>query len=626
MCKVRLIGLKSSIRRTVGLLHEYGGTQIRKIEDEEAKSIGAMENYGEISERLVKADALATALEKYASGAKANGKSPALRQSEAEKLGREVSRLNSRMDGLANEASMLAETKKTLETFSKFSIDFNALETESLALIAGTIDSKKAFSIKARIGKITDRFEVLHKSVSREKDLAIIAIEKSKAEEAKSALAGTGFESAAIPKISGSINAELKSNEKRAKEMESERASIEKEFTKIAARDYSPLLALRESLVMEAERSGVTENFVGTENAFIMEAYLPEKNYEEFGAFAEKNFGAKVFRKKISPQSLEEMHEETPTLLDHSKVLSPFEFMTRFMSMPRSNELDPTVIFLIFFPFFYGMIVGDVIYGVVSFLLARWIVKKSAPDGILRPIGMIWMWGSIPTIIFGLVFDEFAGLPHERILEILGFGNLALYQGFERMHNIETLLAASILVGLFTVSMGFLLGFVNAMKHHDRKHAIAKLGWFGLMVFGTITISTAMFRSFPQEYLLPAALLMLVSAIPVIKVEGIIGVMEIPSVVGNVLSFARILAVGLVGVVIAMILNDLAFPSPEKGLLLFLLLPLFVVGHIFNAFLAMFEALIQGARLNFVEFYSKFFNGGGKEFAPFKAVRKYTKQ
>ncbi|MEM4391118.1 MAG: hypothetical protein QXX06_04640, partial [Candidatus Diapherotrites archaeon] len=134
-----------------------------------------------------------------------------------------------------------------------------------------------------------------------------------------------------------------------------------------------------------------------------------------------------------------------------------------------------------------------------------------------------------------------------------------------------------------------------------------------------------MFGSFPEYFLFPSALIVSLCAVFVIKEEGIIGAIEIPGVVGNILSFARIIAVGLVGTVIASILNTMALPSAENGFLILFTLPLFIFGHLFNAFLAMFEALVQGARLNVVEFYSKFFEGGGEEFSPFRFRSKYLK-
>jgi V/A-type H+-transporting ATPase subunit I len=99
--------------------------------------------------------------------------------------------------------------------------------------------------------------------------------------------------------------------------------------------------------------------------------------------------------------------------------------------------------------------------------------------------------------------------------------------------------------------------------------------------------------------------------------EGLMGLFEVPGVVSNVLSYVRIAGVGVVGVVLAEIINEFLAPSPSLGVLNLIIFPLFIVFHFANAFLAMFESLVQVGRLNLVEFYSKFYHGGGKPFKPF---------
>jgi V/A-type H+-transporting ATPase subunit I len=99
--------------------------------------------------------------------------------------------------------------------------------------------------------------------------------------------------------------------------------------------------------------------------------------------------------------------------------------------------------------------------------------------------------------------------------------------------------------------------------------------------------------------------------------EGFIGLLEIPGLMGNALSYARIAAIGVVGVVLAEIINEYFAPTPSAGLFLIITIPLFLIFHFVNMFVAMFEALIQGGRLNLIEFRSKFLKGGGSVFAPF---------
>ena len=99
------------------------------------------------------------------------------------------------------------------------------------------------------------------------------------------------------------------------------------------------------------------------------------------------------------------------------------------------------------------------------------------------------------------------------------------------------------------------------------------------------------------------------------------GAVELPGILGNSLSYARIAAVGIAGVALAEVINESFMPGPEKGLMLLIILPLFLVLHVLNAGLTMVESIVQGGRLNLVEFYGKFFQGGGKAFVPFSVER-----
>lgn len=623
MSKIRLIGLKTNLKKTVESLEEYGGVEIKKLSSKEAENSKAFEDHALIVEKLVKTEAMLNALEKKEvkgkikisvlqdfSGGKSFGKVEA-----------QIEEIASKISDIDNEIEILKDEKETLKLFANFDIDFSWFDSQSIELTAGTISSINNSKLD---DKLTGNADFTGKTIGKGKSLYLIAFEKGtlKIDD----LSSLGFDRIQIPSIKTKPSLELKTVDKKTSALEKKKISLKKDLDGISKKNYTTLIALKEYLEMESEKASLPEKFLETGHSFILEAYLPERNFGKFSLFVKEKFGKTVFIQHFSSETLEKNNELTPTLTEHSALVKPFESIAKFISIPKSNELDTTLIFLIFFPFFYGMIVGDFIYGIISFLIAHWILGKVSKDGIMNPVAKIWMWGSIPTMLFGILFDEFAGFSHTKLFELIGIHSVTLYHGVERLHNIELLLGASLLLGVFTMAMGFLLGYVNASKHGDKKHALAKLGWFGIVIFGTILITTVMFNSFPQEFLLPIGVLLVISLIPIIMVEGIMGIMELPSVVGNVLSFARILAVGLVGVVIASILNDLAFPSLDKGLMLIIFLPLYIFGHLFNAFLAMFEALIQGARLNFVEFYSKFYEGGGQEFAPFKFERKYIKE
>jgi V/A-type H+-transporting ATPase subunit I len=255
------------------------------------------------------------------------------------------------------------------------------------------------------------------------------------------------------------------------------------------------------------------------------------------------------------------------------------------------------------------------------------MLGKVQKGGLGHGVASIWRFSAAAGIIFGLIFDEWLGMSSYQLLQLLGeWGilNLAamgitgpLYAGFSRSHNVSLLLGFSILLGLVHLAFGFFLGALNEWNH-NRKHAIGKLAWIFIEIGGAIAVASLMLSMLPAEIgLMGVGLLVLATAVMALT-EGPVGLIELPGLIGNVLSYARIAAVGLVGVLLAELINSIFMPSPGEGLLYaVLMVPLLLLFHVLNIGLAMVECLVQGGRLNLVEFYSKFFHGGGREFTPF---------
>jgi len=182
-------------------------------------------------------------------------------------------------------------------------------------------------------------------------------------------------------------------------------------------------------------------------------------------------------------------------------------------------------------------------------------------------------------------------------------------------------------VGAAHILLGFLLGFINAWRHKDMRHAAAKLGWMGVEISGIALVMTYLFNMFSPDVGMAAAVIFGISLIPIVRAEGPLGLVEIPSLAGNILSYARVMAVGLAGVVVVEeIINKMVLPDPSTGMMFFVILPIFIVLQILHVIIDMFEALVQGARLNLIEFFSKFYKGGGVPFEPFKVERMYSEE
>jgi V/A-type H+-transporting ATPase subunit I len=191
------------------------------------------------------------------------------------------------------------------------------------------------------------------------------------------------------------------------------------------------------------------------------------------------------------------------------------------------------------------------------------------------------------------------------------------------MKHILELVGLTAFVGMIHLAFGFAIGAINEWKH-NKKHAMAKIAWIGVEIGMLLTLLPAIGLVAMPALMYAGLAVLVISVIALAITEGILGIIELPGLLGNILSYTRIAAIGIVGIVIAeILLNQFVIPLPEHGIFALLLLPLFLLLHVVNAFIAMFESLVQGGRLNIVEFRSKFLHGGGEIFVPFSVKKEY---
>lgn len=236
------------------------------------------------------------------------------------------------------------------------------------------------------------------------------------------------------------------------------------------------------------------------------------------------------------------------------------------------------------------------------------------------------MIGAIPTFILGILFDEYFGYSHKAIL-----GQSYYTASLHRVGDVQGLLLVTILVGWISMALGFLLGAINEW-HHSKKHATAKLAWILIQIGGTLLVTTYLLGATGADLGMAGALIFAAGAIIVFITEGAMGLVEIPGLASNIMSYARIAAVGVGGVILAEAINELLLPNTASlssgdpwAILIFVLIAIaYALAHAANAFIAMFESLIHGSRLSVIEFFGKFFKGGGKLFKPFELRQKYV--
>lgn len=474
----------------------------------------------------------------------------------------------------------------------------------------------------------------------------VITIPAKKDAELARIAAEFRFSISHIPVMTGKPAAYKASLESKLAEKKKDIENIHAELREISKEHYEKIAQIREQLEIENRKMEVSEKLSSTQDSFVMEGWIPKKHYRSLVSLVEKAAGNSVIINTI------ETKEDPPTMLSNPKSLQPFEFFIRFYSLPKEYEIDPTTIFSLIFPFFFGIMVGDWGFGLVILAVALWMRKKLTTPGAktILPKGLtkfaLTVFGrnallvlakalipaSMVAIVVGLLFNGFFGFPllPVTVFEVVPGFTSTLFAGFPQQPTvlfhysemIPKLLLFTGYIGLAMVTFGLVLGLINEIRLKHRKRAVSKIGWlllaWGIALFGLNLIHKGPISPYP----LAAA----VVGIGMIAVsEGALGLIEIPSIISHILSYTRILGIMLAAVYLSYVL-DLIFLklAPKSPLFAVVGAIILVFGQLFTLGIAVLEPGIQGARLLYVEFFSKFYYGNGKIFSPFGTKRRYT--
>jgi V/A-type H+-transporting ATPase subunit I len=329
---------------------------------------------------------------------------------------------------------------------------------------------------------------------------------------------------------------------------------------------------------------------------------MPRAAEHELETCLRKDFGGTV---EVEIVSSEEWSGETaPVVLKNPRLFQPFEAITGMMPLPKYGTIDPTPFVAVFFPMFFGLVLGDIGYGVILGVISLILRLRSRSGTKLRSVSEIGLACALFTIVFGFLYGElFGDLGHRIGLHPIIFNREEAFFPF---------LGLAVALGVVHVVLGLLLGAVQLFQRNKR-HALGR-GIAALMVVLIVMALMAAGGMLPDRFFTPLVITTLVALPALVIAEGVLAPVELVSTLGNILSYARIMAVGTASVMMAVVANRMvgALGGVVVGVMCALLF------HLINFVLGVFSPTIHMLRLHYVEFFGKFFSPGGSQYQPFR--------
>ncbi|MDR3291940.1 MAG: V-type ATP synthase subunit I [Methanobrevibacter sp.] len=535
--------------------------------------------------------------------------------------------IEDQLNSIDNKKSELKSNKLLATKLKDLDIDLSLLnETKYTFTVVGRIDAESVDNFKKESAKITDKFLIFDTPDEDKLKKIIVLVTLSEFKDDLYSLIRTfDFEKFETDNISGKPNDVISLADSELISLEKEKSHLSLKLKEIAEKYDDDVLVLKEQLEIEKERNEVFSTFGETNKTVMLEAWLPLKDVDKAKNLIELSTeGHSV----VEIEDIGEDDSETPVLHNNPKIVKPYEFLVDMYSPVKYREIDPSVLVFIMFPFFFGFCLTDAFYGLMLVVLGIVLIKGMGKvNETMGKFGNIIIACGLWTIVLGLITNGLLGDFFSRFLHINLPTVIAQFDAFKNPVNI---LIVAIAIGFVYNTLGFILGIINNFRYGEKKEALgSQIVWIIFEVGLAFLVAGMLIPSLGIIGQGIGAVLLIATLVILFYCDGILGVMDVFSWLGNLLSYARLLALCLATAGIAMTVNIIAemigsmLPIPYLSLIIAIFI--FIAGHIANFLFQVLGAFINALRLHYVEFFAQFFLGGKNSFSPFSASRILTK-
>ena len=464
------------------------------------------------------------------------------------------------------------------------------------------------------------------KEVSSERENHYIALlyHNKDAKAVRETVSVFGAREFSMSEMYGTFKDRIAESQQEIKELEAAVKAKEEELEQLGPKLEGLQLA-SDAVKVRIQCFSGQENFMQTETVNIITGWIPASQKEalnskldEFGCYCE--------------YEVPEKDEEFPVLLKNSKIVEPFGALTEMYSMPHSHSIDTNWAIGLFFFIFFGMMLSDAGYGLVlifgGFLGAKFLDLGDGAKRLFRLLG----FGGISTVFWGALYGSWFGDVIPKFAETFLGKSVSIPMLIDPLNQPMTVLIMACALGVVHLFFGMGINAYIMIKRGNWLGAIFDVGFWYIFLIGLpLLIAPAPFNTVGKVMAIAGAVGLVLTQgrhKPTIigkLTGGIMSLYDVTSYFSDVLSYSRILALGLATGVIASVVNVLATMA-GGGIIGFILFVLICIGgHLLNMAINALGAYVHSARLQYVEFFGKYYEGGGVKFNPLKIMTKYVK-
>lgn len=655
MDQLTVVGRRSNARELLQSLQSLGVVQVDQLEPEEGLDLARYvlegaerEERERWSSAVGRAETLLSALASQDVAPAAKSEAPA----SLEELDRYLEEVGPRVDALVGERSRLRDELDVIRTYLPL---FRAL-APTLAQLEGSryltgyaflVGADAAAEVRGDLEQALEGRVAFAERPFAKESLLVAAVLKQDDAALTQALSRNGISPLMLPGRYSEygVAKAVHVMEERSQNVPRRLDDLNAELAALAASHGPKLQAAHLIALNQQARFDRLEDMLTGLYAFALRGWVPSQDTRKVSEGLRKQFGSDVAI--VSRVADDHLDHSVPVKLDNAGWVRPFELLLSLFAPPRYGNFDPSWTLAVFFPLFFGIVLGDMGFGLLFLALGLWLRKRGkagrlislGPLGIIIPasslpaIGTIVNWAALWSIAWGFIYGEFFGnflehWPHDNPVFYApshgdhGIIPIALF----RVEEFTPLLLLTIGFGILQVIGGWAIRAYYGILHNDRKHLWEGIGMMAgltaLVVFATAYLGESLGTAVWLVVGVGMALFLLgvvLSGVPLMLIELI-------SNSGNILSYLRLFAVGLSAALVANLATDVGFaiaaalPVPVIGALLGIIVALSI--HFVAIALTIIGHTLQPLRLQYVEFFTKFgfYEANGRPYKPFRLL------